>query len=389
MSTGEARRIALLLGQEASFYRDVIRGIRTYAINKKEWVLHNGPPELRLIRPLRQWKPDGIIAHLSTAELARSVLKLRKPVVDTACMLRDLEAPTVDVDHAAVGRLAAEYFLERGFHHFGFFGSNWARYSTLREESFRRRLAEAGRTLSSCYADYFAYLSAPSGWRAVDRRVEQWLRRLPKPVAIFSSNDPPARDLADACLRLGLSVPEEVALLGVDNDEVECRLTYPSLSSIAVPAHRVGYEAARILDCLMSAGPAPEAPLFLPPIRVVTRQSTDILAIDDRPMAAALRFIREHAAERIGVETIAAQVGISRRLLECKFRALSKRTVLQELRRVRLEMAKELLVETDLAMPAIAARSGFANAKRLALVFRQLTGISPTAYRRQGQATHT
>jgi len=383
MPVGEMRRIALLMGQHVSFCRDVIRGVRAYAINKKEWVFHNGPPEREIIRPLRQWQPDGIIAHLSTWEIARSVLRLGKPLVDIACALPDLEVPTVDVDHVLVGRLAAEHFLERGYRHFGFFGSSWARYSKLREESFRQRLAEADRTVSSCYADYLPHLLALTSWRAVDRRVQRWLSRLPKPAAIFTSNDPPARDLADLCSHLGLRVPEDVALLGVDNDELECRLTSPPLSSISVPAEQVGHEAARLLDRLMSGGPVPDQPLFLSPIRVVTRQSTDTLAVADPVLAVALRFIRQHAAEDLDVAMVADLVGLSRRSLECKFRSLLHRTVLHEIRRVRLETAKDLLLETNLTMPAIARRSGFANAQRFAVVFRQMAGVSPTAYRRQ------
>jgi LacI family transcriptional regulator len=383
--TAQTRRIALLMGQDVSFCRRVIRGVRAYAIGKPDWVFHNGladPETLRLCRP---WKPHGIIAHLSTQPIARRVLKMDCPVVDVACVLSNLKAAVVDVDHAAVGRAAAEHFLDCGFGHFGFYGSRRAHYSRLREAAFRRHLAEAGRALSSCYCEYLTGLPAPGSWGSVDRRVQDWLEGLPKPVAVLTSNDTPARHLADICRQVGLHIPEEVSLLGVDNDELECCLTAPPLSSIAVPAEQIGYEAARLLEGMMSGAAPPENPLFLAPLGVVTRQSTDTLAMPDRSVAAALAFIRHHAADDIDVAMVAEEAVLSRRTLECRFRRLLGRTVLDEIRRTRVEIAKELLASTELAMPAVARRSGFANAQRLAVVFRQVTGMAPTAYRRRSR----
>ena len=231
----QSRRIALFMGQDVGFCRDVIRGIRAYAIDKPEWVFQNGPPESSVVQAFRQWKPHGIIAQLLTAELAGEVLKLRKPVVDTSCSVPRLRAPVVDVDHEAVGRLAAEHFLERGHRHFGFFGSDSAHYSKLREASFRRRLAQAGHTVSACYVEYLLRLPALMESKRAAARVRRWLEGLPKPVAILAANDIPARELADACRRFALRVPDDVALLGVDNDDLECGLTSPPLSSVATP----------------------------------------------------------------------------------------------------------------------------------------------------------
>ncbi len=378
-------RIALLMGQDVGFCRDIIRGIRAYAIDKRNWVFQNGPPESSVVQAFRQWKPHGIIAQLLTAELAREVLRLRKPLVDTSCSVPRLRVPIVDADHQAVGRMGAEHFLERGYRHFGFFGSQWAHYSKLREASFRLRLAEAGYTVSACYVEYLLRAAALIEWKHAAGRVRRWLEELPKPVAILAANDIPARELADTCRRFGLRVPDDVALLGVDNDDLECGLTSPPLSSVATPARRIGYEAAKLLDELMAGRPAPREPIFLPPIAVVTRQSTDTLAIHDPAVVAALRFIRGHAADEIRVSDVAQHAAQGRRMLEYKFRDLVGHTILEEIRRVRVQCVKQLLSDTDLPMPAIARRSGFSTPQRMSVVFRQVTGLTPSAYRQQAE----
>jgi len=385
MVKAAVRRIALVIGQDVTFCRNVIRGVRAYALDKPEWLFRNGPPDAATVRACRQWNPDGIIAHLGTAALARQILRLGKPVVDVACVLPKVGVPVVDVDHRAVGRLAADYLLNRGFQTFGFYGSREAYYSRLREQSFVERLAEAGYSVSSCYGEYLPDLPGASHWQGVEQRVQKWLVELPKPAAILAANDIPARYLADQCRQLGLRVPDEVALLGVDDDEFECTLCSPPLSSVAIPSEKIGWEAARLLEEMMSGQPAPSEPLYLPPLGVITRQSTDTLAIGDPVVAAALQFIRRWAHEEIDVSMVAEEAQVARRTLECRFRRLLGRTVLEEIRRYRVELAKQLLAHTDLDMAEVARRSGFANAQRLALVFRQLTGQTPTSYRRQAR----
>jgi LacI family transcriptional regulator len=379
------RRIAVLVNLDANFCRDVVSGIQAYAMEHASWIFHREPPAPKVLTPLRQWKPHGIIAQLATPEFARRVLELRKPVVDLAYTLPKLDVPVVDADHVAVGRMGAEHFLDRGFTQFGFFGSGRAPYSRQREAGFRQRLAEAGFRLSTCHADYLPRLPLGSSWTKVERQVRQWLRRLPKPVAVLACNDLPAHDLSVVCRRLGLRVPDDVALLGVDNDELECRLAAPPISSIEIPAQRIGYEAARLLDQLIRGRRPASRALFLPPIRVVTRQSTDTLATSDPVVGAALSYIRQHATSGITVDGVVRQIDASRRELERHFRRVLGRSVLTEIRRVRVERAKELLATTDLAMPAIARRCGFSTPQRLAIVFRQVTGVVPTAFRRRLQ----
>jgi len=382
----QTRRIALLLDRGLSFVRGVIRGVRAYAADKPNWVLRDGPPRLELVSHVRDWKPHGIIAGLVLKRIAQELIRMRTPLIDTAYILSGLKVPTVDVDHAAVGCLAAEYLLERKFDHFGFFGSESAAYSRIRESAFRERVAEAGHGVSSCHTEYLADLTTPAVWKKSAQKTRRWLRQLPKPAAILCGEDAPARYLADVCRQLDLNIPEDITLLGSGNDELECTLSQPALSSIAVPSQRIGYEAAALLDRLMLGEAQPREPLLLPPLHVVTRHSTDIMAIEDETVQAALQYIRQHAWEAMSVAKLAHDIAVGRRLLERRFRSILGRSVLEEISRVRVARAKELLTDTDLPITAVAAQSGFPSARRLDVVFAKQTGLSPTAYRRQSQA---
>lgn len=375
------RRVALLIGQDIGYTRDVLRGVQAYGRGQPGWIFRDGPPDPRIIIPLKEWKPHGIIAHLFDKTLANELIKFRVPIVNTTNTLKDIRVPLVEVDHARIGEAAAEYFLDRGFRHFGYFGSSWTGFSKDREAAFVARLAKNGYHVDSCYAEYMPRPPIAESWKGVDVKVRAWLKALPKPVAILSSNDVPARELAEMCRQLELHIPEQVALLGVDNDDLECHLCTPILSSIDLGSERVGYEAAKMLHAMMDHRAPKQKRISIPPLGIVTRQSTDTLAIQDSEVAAALAYIRSSAHENIGVESILQAVPLSRRALERKFREQLGRTVLEEIRRVRLELAKSLLSDTNLPMPAIAVRCGFSGARRLAVVFRQVTGMTPSEYR--------
>ena len=379
------RRIALLMGQDLAFSRDVIRGIRAYALRRPNWAFRNGPPDAEIVPSLRQWKPDGIIADIVHADFARRLSRLRRPIVDTAFWIVHPRIPVVDVDNLAVGRMAAEYLLSLGFCHFAFFG-NVAAYSGLREKAFVQRLTESGVRAAVFHGEPLRQMSSPTNWKKMDAQTRRWLHRLPKPVAMFVCNDATARILADLCGQLGLHVPDEVALLGVDDDQLECLLTSPPLSSIAIPGERIGYEAAKLLDRAMTA------PSVGPCAAYSCRRCTSWPANQPTRWPPTIRsssprcaYIQVHAAEGINVAGIVHGIGVGRRELERKFRAILGRSVLQELRRTRITQAQKLLAGTDLPMPTVAKLSGFASAHRLTIVFHRLCGLPPTAYRRQSQ----
>ncbi|MEN6495936.1 MAG: DNA-binding transcriptional regulator [Thermoguttaceae bacterium] len=380
-------RIALLLDRSLSFVRDVLRGIRAYGASRRPpWIIRDGPPRLNVITRVQEWRPHGIIAGLVVPRVAHALMRTRKPLVDTAFALPNLDVPTVDVDHVAVGRMAAEYFLDRRFVHFGFFGSGSVCYAQVEERAFRDRLAEQGYTVSSCYSDFLPDAKASVLWKKSTQKMVRWLRELPKPVAIFANEDTPARYLADLCGQIGLEIPDAVAILGVGNDELECRLNMPLLSSIAVPSQHIGYEAAALLDRLMAGQSAPAEPILLPPLRVVTRHSTDIMAVEDEIVQAAIQHIRRHASEPMPVVDVAGALAVGRRDLERRFRRLLDRSVLEEIHRVRIEQAAILLADTHLPVSTVARRAGFTSSRQLDGLFARLKGMTPTAFRRRAQA---
>jgi LacI family transcriptional regulator len=298
-------------------------------------------------------------------------------------VLKGLGIPSVDVDHLAVGRLAADYFLNRGYRQFGYFGSHAAYHAQLRQESFREVIEKAGFQLSACHVEYLPRLPNRTSWKRHHAQVQQWLKKLVKPVAILADHDVAAHSLADMCQLLGLRVPDDVAILGVDDDELECQLAYPSLSSVAIPAERIGYEAAAMLDRMLQGERITKDVLFLPPIRVVTRLSTSMFAVDEPMVTAALHYIRNHLSQPLKVSTIAAELVVRRRVLEQKFRLLLRRSVLAEIHHARVERVKGLLADSDMPMSQIAAEAGFSTPQRMATVFRKLTGQTPGDYRRQ------
>ncbi len=385
-ATDPSLRIALLLDRSLNFVREVLRGIRAYAARRPQWVVRDGPPRLHVVNRVQDWKPHGIIAGLVVPQVAHTLMRMRKPLVDTAFVLPGLKVPTVDVDHAAVGRMAAEYYLERNFARFAFYGSESACYSRVEERGFRERLAESGYAVSSCYSDFLPDARASALWRKSAQKTVRWLRQLPKPVAVFACEDIAVRYLADLCRQLDLQIPDDVALLGVGNDELECRLTAPWLSSIEVPSQRIGFEAAGLLDRLMAGQARPSQPVFLQPLRVVTRRSTDIMAIEDETVQAALHYIRQHAVDPMRVTDLAHALAVGRRDLERRFRRLLGRSVLEEIHKARTAMAADLLIDTHLSISEVARQAGFTSARQLDGIFTRLKGMTPTAYRRQAQA---
>jgi LacI family transcriptional regulator len=374
-------RIGLVLSQSLAYARGILRGVKQYARSKSNWVLLTVPPEPRAVRPLGRLGIAGVIAHAYDPACAAAVTALDRPHVHVSSTLPGLSAPRICPDNDAVGRLVAEHLLERGLRHFAFVGHHYREFSVGREAGFRRILARHGH-VPHCHFEPLAAIFNPMGYRwALDPFVQRWVQELPKPVGIFASNDIWGVQLTEVCRQTGLRVPDDVAIVGVDNDDLLCELARPSLSSVDLPTERIGYEAAALLDRLLRRGkPLPHTRL-LPPIGVVARQSSDVLAVEDPEVAAAVRFIRERSHAPTGVKDVLRAVSISRRSLERRFQAALDRTVWEEIRRSHLERAKALLAGTALPMAAVAEQSGFSDPRQLSVVFRQETGLTPTAYR--------
>jgi LacI family transcriptional regulator len=375
-------RIGLVLGYGLGFYRDILHGVKSFAAERPHWVLTPLAPDSRALDSPLMAAQDGFIAHVFTRAVADGLGRLRRPVVNVSGVLPELPFPRVVVDHQAVGRLAARHLLERGMRQFAFVGYPQHAFSLQREAGFRGEIEEAGHAIE-VFRDRSQRLGDPTGLWRWNRSLLIWLERLTKPIGVCASHDSQGVQISEYCRQLGVHVPDEVAVVGVDNDDLLCDLARPSLSSVALPGERIGYEAARMLEQLILGQPLPTSRLELPPVRLVVRQSSDTQAMADADVALAVRYIRDHAAEPIQVRDVLAVVPTSRRSLERRFRRYLQRGIGDEIRRVHLERAKGLLVDTDMPMSLVAARSGLADSRQLSIVFRQATGMTPTRFRQQ------
>lgn len=377
------RSIALLMRPDSGYYRGVLRGIKRYAEQAGGWVFGMAARTDDLPRMIRTFRPAGVLAFSYSTEGPHRLRKLGVPVVLFSNNDTSLDLPMAGIDDLAVGRMGAEYFLERGYRNLAFVGCPSFAYSNQREQGFEQTLKDVPGVTYRCFHDPQAPDAASIWAWTSEPRVQRWLTSLPLPAAILAANDAIALRLAELCRQLDLRVPEEIAILGVDDDDLFCTLAQPPLSSIRTPLERVGYESARLLDRLMHGGEPPKKPILLPPVGVVTRRSSDLLAINDPDLAMAIRYIHDNAHRPFNIKQALDQLPMSRRLLERKCKAVLGRTPLEELMRVRLQRVRNLLISTDLPMPAIAQRCGFSSAKQLSMTFRQQLKTTPTAYRQQ------
>jgi LacI family transcriptional regulator len=222
----------------------------------------------------------------------------------------------------------------------------------------------------------------PEVWEQQQRSLAQWLQALPKPLGVMTTNDLMGQQILEACQRLQIRVPEEVAVVGADNDEPICRIASPPLSSVIINDHQRGYEAAALLDRMMAGAPPPAQPIYVEPAGVATRASTDIMAIEDQPIVEALRFLREHCCERINVDDVVKEVPLSRSVLERRFRKVVGRSINSEIVRLRINRAVELLTETALELKVVAQRAGFGTQSYMNAVFQAKVGKTPGSFRR-------
>lgn len=378
--------VALLLETSREVGRGLLRGVQRYARLHGPWGLHVMPGDLVQTLPtMRAWGGTGIIARISTASVGRAILKTGLPVIAGPLSARQL-APSnplsrlseIRANGEAVGRIAAEHLMDRGLRHFAFVGefqkTNWVE---RRQEAFCKRLADAGFTC----AVYPTPPPSERDWGREQKRLGRWLRDQPKPLGVMAALDLRGRQVIEACMESGLGVPDEVAVIGVDNDELLCELCDPPLSSIAFNAEKAGYEAAELLDRMMRGEKVPQTRISIEPTHVVARQSTEIAATDDRKIADALRFIRHEANRPLSVPDVAAHIGLSRRSLELRFRRALGHTVLTEIRRAQLERVRAFLIETDWPIGKIAEQCGFSNGNYLWKIFRREYGETPQGFR--------
>ena len=380
------RRIALLFTMRTAIQRQVLHGISRFAMGLPHWHWRGALPVDSVHKTLAAWKPDGIIGSIESPEMIQLVKQLGVPSIDMSNCMANPHCARIGVDDEKIGRTAAEYFIGRGFKSFGYVDGANLWFSEVRGRSFASALKKAGFSCQTIQIPDAEKAACPSPFWVTDNScLKAWLRKLPKPVAVFASCDLFAMIVLLCCNETGIAVPDSAAVLGVDNDEILCALARPSLSSISQPAEEIGFAAAELLEKMMRGEAPMESHRLFSPGVVVTRASTDILSIDDPDVRDAVRFIRENIRKPISVAHITQEVAISRRRLEQKFRKSLGSTPQEEIRRARVELAKQLLSQTDMAMPTIASRAGFANAARLSILFRRYVGTTPREYRHRNQ----
>jgi LacI family transcriptional regulator len=371
------KKVGILVDLAGAYGRSVLRGVMHFAqisqgAHDWEFVM---PPMYSLARKVTvdPSHSDGIVAMVHDE---RSIAAFREhgvPVVNTARTLslerlRAAKIPSVVPDDAAVGEMAYQYLRERGFTRFAFCGHPTTDWSLARHRAFARCCADDGFPCDSV--------------TRADEVPVKWVAQLPKSTAVLAANDRYAWHTVDACRLADRRVPDDIAVLGIDNDPLIVNMIRPELSSVELPGFRIGIEAATLLSDLLGGASGAVQPRLFPPTGVIGRASTDVLAIEDEAVVEAVRFVRRNASRRISVDDVVEAVALSRRNLERRFRQLMGRSILEEIRHAHLERAKQLLRETTLEMPAIARESGISSAARFSTVFHALAGVSPTAYRR-------
>jgi LacI family transcriptional regulator len=394
-----AFKVGLLVESSRAYGRGVLRGIASFARASANWSIYHQEQLLGGDAPewLRRWPGNGIIARIETSELARRLARSRLPAVDLIGRFPLSRTPVIVSDDRAVMRMAIDHLRDRGFRTIAYCGFAGAHYSERRERYFVETLASGSASMhvfeetQKPRPTELTTMAVEAAGLANDKSLWQWLQSLPKPVGIVACNDIRGLQVLNVCRQHNIAVPDDVAVIGVDNDDVLCELAGPSMTSVEQDTEQIGYRAAAILQRMMqgeqdrempsSELPASEMPPPVAPLRVVVRASTDVFALDDRVVALALRFIREHACDGIGVADVARHVRISRTSLERRMQRRLGRSPLEEINRVRLARIKQLLLETDYTLPEIADLAGFAYSEYMIAFFRRHTNTTPGNYR--------
>ncbi len=382
-----ARRphVALLVETAGAYGRRLLEGITRYLHMHRSWSIFLERREIDSIQLgwLDGWRGDGILSRWSSPGMIELLGSMKVPAIDLSGGRSPFGLPRIHCDDQAIGRVAAEHLLERGLRSFGFCGFGGVLWSTRRRDGFLTAIGRGGLRCQVYESSWHGLGARP--FEEDQKHLELWLASLPKPVGVMACNDMLGFQVLDGGRSSGLKTPEDVAVIGVDDDTLLCGLCDSPLSSVIPNAENIGYEAAALLDLLMEGGRAGFKERLIPPLGIATRLSTDVLAVEDTAFAFAMRFIHEHACHGITVEDVLQGVPLSRMSLERRFRKHRGRSPHAEIRAVQIARAKQLLTETEHPIHRIAQLVGFDHPEYFNVLFKREVGLPPGRYRQDAR----
>lgn len=385
----EPLRVALLIQSSLEYGRGVLRGIGSYLQAHGPWTVFHRVglfPE-RLSPQLRRWRPHGIIGQFESRNVLRQVERLGVPAIDLFARHSYGGIPRFSVDHPAVAQMAADHFFELGYRNFAYCGFQGVYYCQRRCAAFvdyiRRRGCSIDVFQSSLPTDTPSVIDIEAAGQFDIEAIGRWLRALPKPLAVMAGTDMRARQVLEACRLYEVKVPLEAAVMGVGNDEILCNLAAPPLSSVALRPEQIGYEAAALLDQMMHGRKPAKEEILSGPLCVVSRESTNSLALTDSRVHDAVLYLREHLTQGVSISKVARHVGLSRSTLQRRFHEALGRSPRGELIRLQLGRVEELLRDTNFSLTRIAQLAGFNYPECMMKLFKRKTGLTPSQFRQR------
>lgn len=387
MARSDTYKIILLIDFAEEYSKALLKGIAKYSREHGPWIFCRMPLFHRetvgiegILKWALEWGTDGIIGQFYNDPNIGKIINAGIPVIAQDFKKRFDEIPNITGAHREAGEMGADYFLKKGFKHFAFYGFKDIVWSQERAEGFEDRVTQAGYKVH-----YFEHKMARQSelWYYRPASIGKWLKSLPKPIALMACDDNQGQHITEACRLYGIRIPEEMAVLGVDNDEMICEFSDPPLSSISQDAEKGGYDAARLLDHLIKNGMHDFHDIIVKPTQVITRHSTDIYATNDDHIATSLKYIHQNIDKNLHVDEVVKQVPLSRRALEKRFLEVMGYPIYKYIYNLRIEKFTQKLLDTDMSVFEIALDMGLSDSKNIARQFRQVKGCSPSEYRNQ------
>lgn len=381
------KRLIILSDFTESFPHKLLKGIIEYSKGREPWIVCRMPPSFKekegiegVIRWALKWNADAIIGQFSQNDDI-GLFKKNGIIVlaqDYEIMFENI--PNITSEYFLTGSIAADFFLGRGFRNFAFFGYENSIWSHERGKGFLQRIESTGNNNS---INIWEKQSLKSIWHYDQATIGEWINTLPKPLALFACDDTQANKILETCRIMKISVPNEISVLGVDNDEITCSLSYPTLSSIDLNIVKAGYDCAQLIDSMNGDPDAEFHDIIISTSSIINRQSTDIYSTDDPYVKKALNFIHNNIYRNINVEDVLVEVPVSRRLLETKFRIATDSSIYQYIKKMRVEKFAELLITSDIPINIIANRLDYHEHKNMSRIFKSVKGCSPEEFRKK------